>query len=136
LYLILRYEAVSIVSQVEFGTIYALTGGKRMPPFSPRTADLEQLTGWIGDATIDSINYNRGMAEIVRRQTKAQIAASEAQIEASKAETTAAVAATKAADAAEKNAKYMLLSVIVAAISAIASAAAAYFAYAGLHPSH
>jgi hypothetical protein len=107
-----------------------------MAAFNPRSADLDQLTGWIGDSTIDSINYNKGMAEIVRRQTKAQIAASDAQIEAAEAETKAAEAAIKVATSAEKNAQYMLLSVIVATASAMASAAAAYLAYATPHAPH
>src|SRR5258706_16295625 len=44
-----------------------------MAGFDLRKASLDDLTGWLGNATIDSINYNIGMAEIQRRQTKAQI---------------------------------------------------------------
>src|SRR5437879_2839353 len=100
--------------------------------FDPRNAKLSDLTGWIGDATIDSINYNRGMAEIVRRQTQSQLDACAAQVRAAEAEVKAAEAATQGTAAAEKNAKYMLASVIVAAVAAIASAVSAI---ATVHPS-
>src|SRR5216683_4860668 len=102
-----------------------------MAAFNPRTADLDQLAGWIGDATIDSVNYNKGMAEIVRRQTKAQLDSCAAQVKASNAEVKAAEAATLGAAATEKNAKYMLASVIVAALAAIGSAV---YAIATVHP--
>jgi hypothetical protein len=56
----------------------------------------------------DSLDHLTAKAEITRRQT-------EAQLEATRATT--------------RNANYMLASVIVAALSAIASAVSAYFAY-------
>jgi hypothetical protein len=96
-----------------------------MAGFDPRKASLDDLTGWLGNATIDSINYNIGMAEIQRRQTKAQIDASDSQIVAAEAETRAAEAAVKGTAAAERNAKYMLGSVLVAAAAAIFSAISA-----------
>jgi hypothetical protein len=91
----------------------------------PRTASLYGLSGWRGNAGINSVNYDIGMAEMLRRQTKAQLEASEAQIIASKAETRAAEAAVKGTAAAERNAKYMLASVLVAASAAIFSAISA-----------
>jgi hypothetical protein len=98
--------------------------------FDPKKAKLDDLAGWLGNATIDSINYNIGMAEILRRQTKAQIDASEAQIVAAEVETRAADAAVKSSVATERNATYMLWSVIIAAIAALASAfSAALSAY-------
>jgi hypothetical protein len=100
--------------------------------FDPKSASLKDLTGWIGNASIDSINYNIGMAEIVRRQTDAQIKSSDHQILAAKAGIKAADAAVVAANAAvegiavaQRNAKYMLASVIVAATAAIFSAISA-----------
>src|SRR5215470_6582778 len=61
--------------------------------------------------------------------TKAQREAIEVQRKAAEAETKAAEASVASAKAAEKNAKYMLWSVLVAAISAIASAVSAYYSY-------
>jgi hypothetical protein len=83
------------------------------------------ILGWLGNANIDSINYNIGMAEILRRQTKAQLEPSEAQIVAADAETKAAEAAMKSSIATERNATYMLWSVVIAAIAALASALSA-----------
>ena len=48
----------------------------------------------------------------------------------------ATVAQKNAADAARSNARYMFWSVIVAAVSPVSSAAAAFFAYAALHVAH
>jgi len=109
--------------------------------FDPKNASLKDLAGWIGDAQIGSINYNIGMAEIVRRQTDAQIKSSENQVLAAKAEIKAADAAVRAADAAvkgtaaaERNANYLWWSVIIAAIAAIASAVSAIVsAYSTFH---
>jgi hypothetical protein len=56
---------------------------------------------------------------------------------AAKAEREAAEAAIAMAGSTERNAKYMLASVIVAALSAIASAVSAYFAwYGATQPPH
>src|SRR5260370_28146987 len=99
--------------------------------WQPATFPLEQLASWTGNAQPGSINHTAGLAEFTFRQTKAQLAASEAQIRAANAEVEAAQAATATAHATEKNAKYMLASVIVAAVAAIASAVSAYFALYG-----
>jgi len=56
----------------------------------------------------DSLDHLTAKAEITRRQTAAQLDATRATV---------------------RNARYMLASVIVAAIAAVASAASAYFAY-------
>ncbi|HZR76761.1 hypothetical protein [Bradyrhizobium sp.] len=55
---------------------------------------------------------------------------------ASKAEVISALAQYDAAHATKVMARYSLASTIVAAVSAISSAAAAYFAYASLHVVH
>lgn len=109
--------------------------------FDPKSASVKDLTGWIGNAEINSVNYNIGMAEIVRRQTDAQIKSSENQVLAAKAEIKAADAAVRAADAAvkgtaaaERNANYLWWSVIIAAIAAVASAVSAIVsAYSTFH---
>ena len=65
-----------------------------------------------------SAGHTQGMTEFVRRQTQWQIQASIAQVRA-------ANEAGEANISARKNAKYMLWSVIVAAVSAFASALSA-----------
>ena len=77
----------------------------------------------------DSLDRQVARAEIMRRQTQAQLDASAAQIDAARAERESAFSAAAIARASERNAKYMLASVIVAAAAAVASAASAYFAY-------
>ena len=57
-------------------------------------------------------------AEIIRRQTEAQLEAARAQIVAARAEEMAAKASIATADATKKNARYLLASVIAAAMSA------------------
>jgi hypothetical protein len=73
----------------------------------------------------DSLPHLAANAEIIRRQTEAQLGAATAQIEAAHAEKRAADAAVDSAAATRLNAKYMLWSVIAAAISAGASAISA-----------
>jgi hypothetical protein len=74
-------------------------------------------------------------AEFDLRQIRAQIEATDAQKAAAKAEQIAANASIEGIKVAKRNAKYILASVVVAAISAIASAVSAYFAYwAAVHP--
>jgi hypothetical protein len=77
----------------------------------------------------DSMAHLAAHAEFIRRQTEAQLEAAHAQIVAARAEEMAAKASIATADATKKNARYLLASVIVAAISALASAVAAYYAY-------
>ena len=75
----------------------------------------------------DSHPHLQAKAEMNIRQIKALLEATEAQKEAAKAEARAADASVTSAQAASRNANYMLASVIVAAISAIASALSAYW---------
>jgi hypothetical protein len=90
-----------------------------------------------------------GQTEVTLRNLKAQDEATKAQREAIEVQRKAAEAETKAAEAsvasakaaekaevlAARNAKYMLWSVLVAAISAIASAVSAYYSYwSAVHP--
>jgi len=77
----------------------------------------------------DSLAHLAAHAEFIRRQTEAQLEVAKAQVIAAKAEEHVARASIEAADATKKNAKYMLASVIVAAISALASAVAACYSY-------
>jgi hypothetical protein len=77
----------------------------------------------------DSLPHLTARAEITRRQTKAQLDACAAQISAATAERDAAQAAVATAHSTEKNATYMLWSVIIATISAIASAVSAIAAW-------
>ena len=99
---------------------------------SLRNMSLDELAMFTGSSSPGNWTHLAGMIEFTRRQTEAQINASTAQISAAEAEVKAANAATRAAEAAvdsasatQLNAKYMLWSVIAAAVSATASAATA-----------
>jgi hypothetical protein len=63
------------------------------------------------------------------RVLRSQIEATEAQKAAAEAEQRAASANVEGTRVARRNANYVLASVIVAALSAIASAVSAYYAY-------
>jgi acetoin utilization deacetylase AcuC-like enzyme len=98
---------------------------------------LDELTGALCAAS-HTQEYINAKAELSRRQfegqmetSRYQIMAAEAEVKAANAATLAAEAAVKGTQAAERNAKYMLASVIVAAIAAIASAISAF---ATVHP--
>ena len=116
-----------------------------------RAMTLDEVVDYTAAQQADHWTHSAGMAEIARRQTGWQIKAAQAQVEAAEAEKEAARAATAAAAAeseaaqaatltaraTEKNAKYMLASVVVAALAACASAVSAYFAwYGATHPLH
>jgi hypothetical protein len=76
----------------------------------------------------EATKAQREAIEVQRRAAEAETKAAEASIASAKA-------SEKAAAVAERNAKYMLWSVIVASISAIASAVAAYYSYwSAAHP--
>ena len=77
----------------------------------------------------DSMAHLAAHAEFIRRQTEAQLEAAHAQIVAARAEEMAAKASIATADATKTNARYLFASVIVAAISAFASAIAACYSY-------
>jgi hypothetical protein len=68
-------------------------------------------------------------AEFIRRQTEAQLEAAHATIIAARADEMAAKASIATADATKRNARYLLAAVIVATISALASAVAACYSY-------
>jgi len=93
-----------------------------------RDMDLDELAQQM-NLRPDSLAHLAAHAEFIRRQTEAQLEAARAQVIAAKAEERVATASIEAADATKKNAKYMLASVIVAAISALASAVAACYSY-------
>lgn len=97
-------------------------------PKTPRDKTFPELADDLLAAQ-NSHQYLAERAELDTRQIKALLDATEAQQAAANAEERAADASVIAAKAAQRNANYMLASVIVAAISAIASAVSAYFAY-------
>jgi hypothetical protein len=96
-----------------------------------REMKLEDVLSWTGRNDPASPNHDRGMAELRFREIVLQMKSSEAQIAAADAEKLAADAAVKGTAAAERNAKYMLASVIVAALAALVSAVSVL---ATLHP--
>ena len=77
----------------------------------------------------ESLAHLAAHAEFIRRQTEAQLEAAHAQIIVARAEEMAAKASIATAHATKKNARYLLAAVIVAAISALASAVAACYSY-------
>lgn len=83
---------------------------------------LDEIAAALGRAAPGSQTHSAMLAELNLRQTLAQIEATEAQKKAADAEKQAADAAIQTADATRLNAKYMLLSVIAAAVSAIITA--------------
>jgi hypothetical protein len=90
-----------------------------------REMRLEDVLSWMGRSDPASPNHDRGMAELRFREITLQMKSSEAQIAAADAEKRAADAAVESAGATKLNAKYMLWSVIAAAVSAGASAISA-----------
>jgi hypothetical protein len=82
---------------------------------------LQELTDYIGQSTPGGGAHDSGMAELARRQYVATLEATAAQ--------------KAAADAARSNATYVLWSVGVAALAALAAAVSAIVAaYSVLHP--
>jgi hypothetical protein len=84
--------------------------------------NFDALLDWMGRNEPDSANHNMGMAELRYREILLQIQSSKAQIAAAESEKIAAEAATQGAAAAQDNARYMLASVVVAGLAALASA--------------
>jgi hypothetical protein len=110
------------------------TSGKPVSERDPATLTLEELSRMMG---VRSELPQRRIAEgqFALRQIKAQLEATEAQKAAAKAEEIAAMASVEGTRVARRNANYLLASVFVAAISAIASAVSAYYAYwSAVHP--
>ena len=88
-----------------------------------------------GQTEVTLRNLQDEATKAQREAIEVQRKAAEAETKAAEARIASAKAAEKAAVVAERNAKYMLWSVIVASISAIASAVAAYYSYWGaVHP--
>jgi hypothetical protein len=100
----------------------------------PETKSFEELARQLS-LRQDSHEYLAARAELEVRQIKALLEATEAQKSAAMAEERAADAGVASAQAARRNANYMLVSVGVATISAIASAVSAYYGYlSAVHP--
>ncbi len=107
------------------------------PAQSMKDSTLDDLTSALCEAPTSQKHWN-AKAEFSRRQfedqketSRYQIMAAEAEVKAANAATLAADAAVKATQAAERNARYMLASVVVAALAAVASAVSAL---ATVHP--
>jgi hypothetical protein len=88
-----------------------------------REMNLDQLTEWMGNSQPDTVRWSLAAAELERRRFMGQEETGKAQMRAAEAEQRAANAAIETAHHAEKNAKYMLWSVIFAALSALISLA-------------
>jgi hypothetical protein len=91
------------------------------------TSEREQMEAWsngqlfdfLSNSAPDSSRESLAMAEIMRRQTYFQQMAAEAQRDAAEFQNTAAQAAIDTAEATRRSANYVLLSVIVLAVSSI-----------------
>jgi Tfp pilus assembly protein FimV len=94
----------------------------------PSKMTLDELAQEMSKAE-DSLDHLMARAEIMRRQTQAQLNACAAQIDAASAEREAALSAAATARSTEKTVKYLLTSVILASAAALGSAVSAYFAY-------
>jgi hypothetical protein len=76
-----------------------------------------------------------GQTEVRPRNLQDETIKAEAETKAAEASIASAKAAEKAAVAMERNTKYMFWSVIVASVSAVASALSAYYSYwSAVHP--
>jgi (p)ppGpp synthase/HD superfamily hydrolase len=78
-------------------------------------------------AEVGSVDHGRMMAELARRQTIAQIEATQAQKAASEAEEKAAKAIVETALHTERSANYLFWSVIAATLSTMITAAGVLF---------
>jgi len=87
-----------------------------------RAMSFDALVDWMGRSEPDSPNHNMRMAELRFRELLLQVRSSEAQIKAAESEKIAADAVVEGTEAAQRNAKYMLASVVVAALAALFSA--------------
>jgi hypothetical protein len=87
------------------------------------------------EVSLRNLNTQDETIKVQREAIEVQRRAAEAETKAAEASMASAKAAEKAAIAADRNGKYMLWSVIVASISAIASAVSAYYSYwSVVHP--
>jgi len=88
---------------------------------------LDQLTHVMGNAEPGSQSHTEMLGELKRRQTIAQLEATEAQKAAAVAEQQAAQAAIETAKATRSNARWMFWAVIASVVSAIITAAGVAF---------
>jgi hypothetical protein len=94
---------------------------------SLREMNLDELAQFGEEDTVGSVNHGRMMAELVRRQTIAQLEATQAQKTASEAEEKAAKAIVETAVHTERSANYLFWSVIAATLSTMITAAGVLF---------
>ena len=88
---------------------------------------LDELARLGEKAEVGSVDHGRMMAELARRQTIAQIEATQAQKTASEAEEKAAKAIVETALHTERSANYLFCSVIAATLSTMITAAGVLF---------
>jgi (p)ppGpp synthase/HD superfamily hydrolase len=98
-----------------------------MPKSSLMEMSLDELARLGEKAEVGSVDHGRMMAELARRQTIAQIEATQAQKTASEAEEKAAKAIVETALHTERSANYLFWSVIAATLSTMITAAGVLF---------
>ena len=98
-----------------------------MPKRSLVDMSLDELARLGEKAEVGSVDHGRMMAELARRQTIAQIEATQAQKTASEAEEKAAKAIVETALHTERSANYLFWSVIAATLSTMITAAGVLF---------
>jgi hypothetical protein len=99
----------------------------RMSGKSLRELSLDELARLGEEAEVGADDHGRMMAELARRQTIAQIEATQAQKTASEAEEKAAKAIVDTALHTERSANYLFWSVIAATLSTMITAAGVLF---------
>jgi hypothetical protein len=92
-----------------------------------REMSLDELARFGEEDEVGSVNHGRMMAELARRQTIAQLEATQAQKTASEAEEKAAKAIVETALHTERSANYLFWSVIAATLSTMITAAGVLF---------
>src|SRR4029077_957051 len=90
--------------------------GGRMSGRALREMSLDELARFSEEDEVGSVNHGRMMAELARRQTIAQLEATQAQKTASEAEEKAAKAIVETALHTERSANYLFWSVIAATL--------------------
>jgi hypothetical protein len=98
-----------------------------MPKRSLMEMSLDELARLGEKAEVGSVDHGRMMAELARRQTIAQIEATQAQKTASEAEEKAAKAIVETALHTERSANYLFWPVIAATLSTMITAAGVLF---------
>jgi hypothetical protein len=92
-----------------------------------REMSVDELARFGEEDEVGSVNHGRMMAELARRQTIAQLEATQAQKTASEAEEKAAKAIVETALHTERSANYLFWSVIAATLSTMITAAGVLF---------